>query len=204
MRPRRPAFPTPSATIGPVFPAHYFGEGDNDLTFVRDRSRPARGQKIYIGGWLYEAKRVPRWNSILELWQADAGGHFAHPNDPRNANADPDFMGWGRRASEDDGYYDFVTVKPGGYRDPYTGKLRAPHINLAITGSGLMRRLATTLFFPQEDGNGGDPVLSCIPKSRQKLLVLKPQKLKRAPPGAVSYRLDLVLQGKDETPFFVD
>ena len=204
MKARRRTFPTPSATIGPFFPAHYFGDGDNDLTFVRAQSQRARGRKIYIGGWLYEARRVPRWNSILELWQADAAGRFAHPNDPRHAEADPNFMGWGRRFSEDDGYWDFLTVKPGGYRDPYTGKMRAPHINLSITGSGLMRCVSTTLFFPGEDGNGLDPVFVAFPPSRRKLILLKPERLPRAPADAESYRLDLVLQGRDETPFFVD
>ena len=197
--------PTPSCTVGPFFPTHYFGASDHDLTLVNDPAKRAQGQKIYIGGRIYEAKRVPRWNSILELWQADANGCFAHPSDPRHAQADPDFMGWGRRASEDDGYYDFISVKPGGYADPLTGAQRAPHINVSIMGSGLMRRLVTTLFFPEEPGNAEDPVFLAIadPAVRERI-VLKPEPMERAPGDAIAYRLDIVLQGEDETPFFLD
>lgn len=197
--------PTPSATVGPFFPPHFFGTGDNDLSYIDDPARRARGQRIYIAGRVYEAGRVPRWNTIMELWQADAGGCFAHPNDPRAAQADPHFMGWGRRWTEDDGYYDFVTVKPGGYRDPLTGAMRAPHINLSLMGSGLMRRLVTTLFFPHEPGNDEDPVYAAItdPAARARVM-LQPARLARAPADAQAYTLDIVLQGEGETPFFID
>ena len=197
--------PTPSATVGPFFPTHYFGKADHDLTVAGDPLKRAKGRRIYIGGTIYEADRVPRWNSIVEIWQPDANGRFAHPNDPRHAEADPDFMGWGRRASEDDGYYDFVTVMPGGYADPLTGTQRAPHINVSIMGSGLMRRLVTTLFFPDQATNAGDPVFSAIPDATvRERLVLRPEKLPRAPADALAFRMDIVLQGEGETPFFVD
>ena len=197
--------PTPSCTVGPFFPTHYFGPQDNDLTVAGDSARRAKGTKIYIGGNVYEAGRVPRWNGIIEIWQPDASGHFAHPNDPGHAQADPDFMGWGRRATEDDGYYDFISVKPGGYKDPLTGTVRAPHINVSIMSSGLMRRLVTTFFFPGEAANASDPVFNAIPDAAvRERLILKPEKLPRAPADAVSYRLDIVLQGEGETPFFLD
>ncbi len=199
--------PTPSCTVGPFFPTHYFGAVDNDLTVASKAAgaQRAAGQKIYIGGNVYEAGRVPRWNGIVEIWQPDAAGHFAHPNDPSHDKADPNFMGWGRRATEDDGYYDFVTVKPGGYKDPLTGAMRAPHINVSIMSSGLMRRVVTTFFFPDEPLNAGDPVFNAISDARvRERILLKPEKLGRAPADAVSYRLDIVLQGEDETPFFLD
>jgi protocatechuate 3,4-dioxygenase alpha subunit len=170
-----------------------------------DPSKRARGAKIYIGGNVFEAARVARWNAIVEIWQPDASGHFAHPNDPGSFKADPDFMGWGRRSSEDDGYYDFTSVKPGSYKDPLTGAVRAPHINVSIMSSGLMRRLVTTFFFPDEPLNAGDPVFSAIPDAFvRERIILKPEKLARAPADAVSYRLDIVLQGENETPFFLD
>jgi protocatechuate 3,4-dioxygenase beta subunit len=197
--------PTPSATVGPFFPPHYFGDADNDLTLIDNQDQRAQGKKIYIAGRVYEAGRIPRWNTIIELWQADAGGRFAHPNDPRSAEADPHFMGWGRRWTEMDGFFDFISVKPGAYLDPLTGKARAPHINLSLMGSGLMRRLVTTLFFPDEPGNDEDPVYAAItdPEARARV-TLKPARFDRAPADAHSYLLDIVLQGEDETPFFVD
>lgn len=196
---------TPSATVGPFFPTHYFGPNDHDLTVVQGGSTPARGQKIYIGGTVFEAGRVPRWNSIVEIWQPDAGGRFAHPNDPGHAEADPNFMGWGRRASEDDGWYDFISVKPGGYADPITGSARAPHINVSVMGSGLMRRLVTTFFFPDEAANAADPVYCAITDAAiRDRIVLKPARLARAPADALAFRMDIVLQGEGETPFFLD
>ena len=202
-------FATPSATVGPFFPTHYFGAVDNDLTVATAEpgatTQRAAGHKVYIGGYVYEAERMPRWNGIIEIWQADASGHFAHPNDPGHAKADPNFMGWGRRATEDDGYYDFITVRPGSYEDPLTGTTRAPHINVSIMSSCLMRRLVTTFFFPDEPLNAGDPVFNAIPDPRvRERIVLKPAMLHRAPAGATTYRLDIVLQGEDETPFFLD
>lgn len=197
--------PTPSCTVGPFFPTHYFGAADNDLTTNGDPAMRAAGQKIYIGGNVFEAGRVPRWNGIVEIWQPDAAGHFAHPNDPEHARADPNFMGWGRRATEDDGYYDFISVKPGGYKDPLTGAVRAPHINVSIMSSGLMRRLVTTFFFPDEPANKTDPVFNAIDDAAvRERIILRPAKLARAPADAVGYLLDIVLQGEDETPFFVD
>ncbi len=197
--------PTASGTVGPFFPPHFFRPGDNDLTIVEPGAPAASGQRVFIFGHIYEAKRVPRWNAILEIWQADAGGRFAHPNDPRAAEADPHFIGWGRRASEDDGYFDFLTVMPGGFDDPVAKALRAPHINISVTGSGLMRRLTTTLFFPDQAANAGDPVFAAVTDAAARSrLILVPAASDKAPPGAKAYRVDLVLQGEDETPFFID
>ena len=197
--------PTAHQTVGPFFPTHFAGEGDHDLTFVDDSQHRAQGERIYIAGRVFEANRVPRRNALVEIWQADAGGRFDHPNDPEAAKADPHFMGWGRRCTEDDGYYDFITVKPGAYRDPVTGLVRAPHINLSLMGSGLMRRVVTTLFFPDEAGNATDPVLTAIPDARMReRLILRRAKLERAPADTTPYALDIVLQGEDETPFFAD
>lgn len=201
----REYIPTASGTVGPFFPPHFFRPGDNDLTIVEPGAPLAAGERIHVFGCLFEAGRVPRWNSIIELWQADAGGRFAHPNDPQAAQADPHFIGWGRRASETDGYFDFLTVKPGGFDDPVAKAMRAPHINVSITGSGLMRRLTTTLFFPDEPTNAADPVLSAVtdPSLRPRL-ILQAASSDKAPAGTRSYRIDLVLQGEGETPFFID
>lgn len=197
--------PTASGTVGPFFPPHFIRPDDNDLTVIEPGAAAAEGERIYLSGRIFEAGRVPRWNAILEIWQADARGCFAHPNDPRAAEADPYFMGWGRRASENDGYFDFITVKPGGFDDPVTGTRRTPHINLSVTGSGLMRRLTTTLFFPDEPGNAGDPVFAAVTDTsvRARLVVTRAA-APRAPANATAYRIDIVLQGEDETPFFVD
>lgn len=189
--------PTASATIGPFFPPHFFGPLDHDLTRLTADGPTARGERITIRGQVFEANRVPRWNCIIELWQADAGGTFAHPLDPRAAGVDPNFMGWGRCSTGNDGAFEFVTVMPGGYVDPITQRVRAPHINVAIMGSGLMRRLVTTLFFAGTEANNADPIMAVVPNARRRALQMTQQR-------AAHYQIDLVLQGEGETPFFVD
>ena len=197
--------PTPSHTVGPFFPDQFSGAAMRDLTFVGDPAKRAQGRKICIGGNIFEAGRVPRWNCLVEIWQPDANGCFAHPNDPRHARADPNFAGWGRCSSDHAGWYHFISVRPGGYADPLTGRQRAPHVDIAIMGSGLMRRLVTTLFFPDEAANAQDPVFNAIAETAvRERLILKPARFERMPDDALAYRLDIVLQGEGETPFFVD
>jgi protocatechuate 3,4-dioxygenase alpha subunit len=196
--------PTASGTVGPFFPPHFIGPHDNDLTIVVPGRPAAAGERIFVFGNLYEARRVPRWNSLIELWQADALGRFAHPNDARAAEADPNFLGWGRYASRDDGGFEFVTVKPGGFDDPVARARRAPHIDVSIMGSGLMRRLTTTLFFEGEADNDADPVYSAVPAASRARLLLRRAASPRAPAGLAAWRIDIVLQGEAETPFFLD
>ena len=197
--------PTASGTVGPYFPPRFFGASDNDLTVITPGAPAAQGERIHISGRVYEANRVPRFNTIIELWQADAGGRFAHPNDPRHIDADPHFIGWGRTWTDKDGRFEFFTVKPCAYLDPVSKQQRAPHINVSFTGSGLMRRLVTTIYFPGEAGNDADPVLAVIGDSALRArLVLKAAKSANAPAGVTSYEIDFVLQGEGETPFFID
>ena len=145
--------PTGEATLGPFFPESYVDIGANDLTKVRRRN--AKGLPIEITGHVVQEDGAPIRNVILEIWQADANGIFRHPADPQSRNADPDFLGWGRAATGPDGRYVFRTIKPGGYRMP-DGTKRAPHINMLIMASGLMRQLQTVMFFDGEAANETD------------------------------------------------
>ena len=211
-----PWIPTASGTVGPFFPPRFFGEADNDLTIVAPHpldsasatstpAQHAQGERIQISGHVYEAGRVPRLNTIVEIWQADANGCFAHPADPRHAQADPHFMGWGRTWTDKEGCFEFITVKPGAYLDPVSTQQRAPHINISFTGSGLMRRLVTTLYFPDDARNDADPVLAVIPESALRArLILKLTANTLAPASVPHYLIDIELQGEEETPFFVD
>lgn len=175
--------PTGEATLGPFFPPRYVDEGANDLTKLE--GRPAKGEVIEISGSVTQEDGAPLDNLVLEIWQADASGIYRHPADPRHARADPNFLGWGRAATDRDGRYRFRTIKPGAPEG------RAPHINFMVMYSGLMRILKTTLFF--DDSN--DPVLNLIPPSRRKLLVAK---------GKNPFEFNIRLRGEDETPFFDD
>jgi len=178
---RAALIPTGEATVGPFFPPRYIDAGANDLTMLDGRK--AKGEPIEIHGRVVQEDGAPLENLLVEIWQADAGGVYRHPADPREAQADPDFLGWGRAATDGQGNYRFRTIRPGAPAG------RAPHINFMVMCSGLMRILKTAMFF--EDGN--DPVLLAVPPSRRSLLIAKNQ-----------YEFNIRLRGKGETPFFDD
>jgi protocatechuate 3,4-dioxygenase alpha subunit len=175
--------PTGEATLGPFFPPRYVDKGANDLTRVGKRA--AKGEAIEITGRVTQEDGAPLDNLVIEIWQADARGIYRHPADPRHAEADPNFLGWGRAATDKDGRYRFRTIRPGAPAG------RAPHINFMVMYSGLMRILKTTLFFEISF----DPVLSLVSRERQKLLIAKSKN---------PYEFNIRLRGEGETPFFDD
>ena len=185
--------PLSSHTIGPFFPKTFFREGDNDLARVAPGALPSRrGTPIRLHGRVLREGGLPCINAILEAWQADAAGRFRHPADPDWAQADPDFLGWGRAWTDAEGYYEFHTLLPGAFLD------RAPHVNLLVMASGLMQPVATTLFFPQfAEANAADPMLNLLPPPLRPRLVASPD-------NDGGYRLDIRLRGSpaEETPFF--
>ncbi len=195
--------PTSQHTIGPFFPQTFFGEGDNDLTRRAAGAPPtARGEAILLRGRVLKEGGLPCLNMILEAWQADAAGRFDHPADPERALADPGFLGWGRAWTDAEGRYEFRTLLPGGSDDP-AGR-RAPHVHLAVMGAGLMRRVQTTLFFPDFAAeNAGDPVLALVPEARRPGLVAQAA---GEAEGLRVFRFDIRLRGDagEETPFFED
>lgn len=198
-----PLPPTSQETIGPFFPRTYFREGDNDLTRTAPDAAPTRrGEAILLRGRVTREGGFPCLNMILEAWQADAGGHFDHPLDPERQLADPDFLGWGRAWTDEDGQFEFRTVLPGGYADA-TGR-RAPHINLTVMGAGLMRRVLTTAFFPGFPAeNAADPLLALLPERQRGRLIAR---LDGEADGLRVFRFDIRLRGSadEETPFFED
>ena len=177
--------PTGEATIGPFFPPRYVDAGADDLTVFDGRR--AKGEAIEVHGRVLQADGAALENLIVEIWQADAAGIFRHPADPRHAQADPDFLGWGRAATDAQGRYRFRTIRPGAPQG------RQPHINFMLMFSGLMRILKTTMFFNESS----DPVLDVVPFSRKKLLVGEKS-------GTNLYTFDIRLCGENETPFFDD
>ncbi|HTP61107.1 MAG TPA: protocatechuate 3,4-dioxygenase subunit alpha [Burkholderiales bacterium] len=180
----RGAIPTSEATIGPFFPPRYVDQGANDLTVFEGRR--AKGEAIEIRGRVLQEDGAPLDNLVVEIWQADAAGVYRHPADPRHAQADPNFFGWGRAATDKEGRYSFHTIRPGAPQG------RQPHVNFMVMYSGLMRILKTTMFFAE----GSDPVLDLV-LERKNLLVGK-----KEAPGL--YIFDIRLRGENETPFFDD
>jgi protocatechuate 3,4-dioxygenase alpha subunit len=191
---------SPGCTTGPFFPRE-FSNGNEDLT--GREARTARGEHILLTGQVLELNAKPAIDLVLEIWQPDANGIFRHPLDPRALQADPGFWGWGRARTSQHGWYRFRTVLPGSYRGD-DGADRCPHINCAILGIGLTRRLVTTAFFSGTPDMVRDPVLDCVPDAtRRRRLFANRDPLLDAE-GLPAYRFDIILRGPNETPFFVD
>lgn len=143
---------------------------------------------------MFDGDGVAVPDCMLEIWQADAQGRFADPQDKR-ALPNASFRGFARCGTDKDGNYAFETIKPGVVPDP-DGKPQAPHILLAVFGRGMLRHLYTRLYFGDEPGNAADPVLALVPAERRATLTA----VREA--GKPVYRLDLRLRGGDETVFF--
>ena len=193
--------PVPSSysTIGPFF-LKPLVDGFEDLTLCNDKV--ARGKHILLAGRVVEEGNVGVLNAVVEIWQADANGVFAHPLDPRSAEADPGFFGWGRARTDQEGRYQFRTILPGPSREE-NGAVRCPHINVMVLAIGLTRRLVTTAFFSDTPDPVDDPVWNCVPsRTRSRLRVARDESLDRG--GVPAYRFDIVLRGENETPFFLD
>lgn len=156
-----------------------------------------QGERIAVEGRVIDGSGTPVRDAVIELWQANAAGRYAHPGDRQSSKAlDPHFRGWGRASTNfETGVYRFETIKPGVVmgRD---GRPMAPHLNLWIVARGINQGLHTRMYFDDEaDANAKDPVLNLIEWTvRRGTLVGKRD-------GAV-YRFDIVLQGDGETVFF--
>lgn len=191
--------PSSYSTIGPFF-LKPLVDGFEDLTLCNDKI--ARGKHILLAGRVVEEGNVGVLNAVVEIWQADADGVFAHPLDPRSAEADPGFFGWGRARTDQEGRYQFRTILPGPSLEE-NGAVRCPHINVMVLAIGLTRRLVTTAFFSDTPDPVDDPVWNCVPsRTRSRLRVARDESLDRG--GVPAYRFDIVLRGENETPFFLD
>jgi protocatechuate 3,4-dioxygenase alpha subunit len=180
---------TPSQTVGPYLRIGLIG-GPIGSHLV-DPSDP---RALRIRGSLLDANREPVPDGLIEIWQANTVGRYAHPADGRGELPLEDgFIGFGRSDTEGDGF-EFVTVKPG--RVPWIdGRLQAPHLVVGVFARGLLKRVATRMYFPDEhEANGEDPVLAALAPEERDTLVA------HAEGGGL--RFDIVLQGAGQTTFF--
>jgi protocatechuate 3,4-dioxygenase alpha subunit len=188
---------TPSQTVGPFFKYGLTPTGDyawNDAFTISTLTPDVTGDRVHIEGRVLDGDGVAVPDARLEIWQADAQGRFADPQDKR-ALPNASFRGFARCGTDKDGNYAFDTVKPGAVPD-LDGKLQAPHILLAVFGRGMLRHLYTRIYFSDEAGNAADPVLALVPTERRATLIATREA------GKAVYRLDLRLQGDNETVFF--
>lgn len=190
---------TPSQTVGPFFSYGLASDqyGFSELSSIAvgeiaDDDEP--GEHIKLIGIIYDGKGVPVSDALVEVWQADAQGRFAHPTDGRQKNTP--FTGFGRFGTRTDpkNRFIFSTVKPG-----VSGEGEAPHINLIVFMRGLLSHVYTRVYFSDEEtANAADPVLQSVPAERRETLIAKRQDSS----AGVVYRFDIHMQGDQETVFF--
>ncbi len=180
---------TPSQTIGPFFAMRLPWP---DGPYVVPQDTPGA---IRITGRVYDGAGNVVPDALIETWQADPDGRFAHPDDPRGPGGST-FRGFGRCPTGPDGSYHIVTLKPGPLPCP-EGGTEAPHLDVSVFARGLLNRVVTRLYFPDETvANAADPVLSSIAETgRRDTLIAREQ------PGG-GLRFDIRLQGDGETVFF--
>jgi protocatechuate 3,4-dioxygenase, alpha subunit len=146
---------------------------------------------IVIRGVVRDGVREPVPDALIEIWQADPDGRFPHPDDPRGEVRYQGLRPFGRCATDAQGRFWFRTLKPG----RVDGE-QAPHIDVTVLARGLLRQLATRMYFPDEqDANAEDPTLHQLDEADRALLILEPD--------GDAMRFDIRLQGGDETPFFL-
>jgi protocatechuate 3,4-dioxygenase alpha subunit len=184
--------PTASQTAGPFFHLGLTSKGS-----VGNLVKPeTRGERIRLLCRVLDGDGLPVPDAMIEIWQANAEGKYNHPDDDQQKPPDPAFLGFGRLATDDNGACVFTTIRPG--RVPGTGgKLQASHINVSVFARGILKRLATRMYFSGDPAAAQDPVLTLVPQHRRSTLLARED---QACSG--DWHFDIHLCGPQETVFF--
>ena len=192
-----------SEVTGPIFTPDELGPLDNDLVLNYAKGGDPIGEQIIVHGYVLDGNGRPVRNTLVEIWQANAGGRYRHRNDTYIAPIDPNFGGCGRMLTDDNGHYFFRTVKPGAY--PFRNAVnswRPAHIHYSVFGSGFAQRLITQMYFEGDPLIPYDSILATIPdKSAAERLVARLDLNAAKPLECLAYRFDIVLRGRRQTLF---
>lgn len=182
---------TTSQTVGP-----FFSIGLTRMEKVNLAAPGLSGERVTIVGRVLDGDGKPVPDAMLEIWQANSHGKYAHPEDEQKKPMDPGFQGYGRIPVDQGGRFQFTTIKPGKVPGP-DGAIQAPHIAVSVFMRGLLRRLITRIYFPEEAANAGDFVLRLVEPERQATLIAR-----KNANEAGTLEWDVILQGPAETVFF--
>ena len=191
---------TLSEITGPVYSYGQIGPMDNDLT--RQHAGEPLGERIIVAGRVLDTDERPVPDTLVEIWQANAAGRYAHAGDTHQAPLDPNFSGAGRMVTDSNGYFQFITIKPGAYPwQNHTNAWRPPHVHFSVFGHSFLTRLMTQMYFPGDPLLQFDPIFNAVPteRARQRLVAAFALELTE-PRWALGYRFDIVLRGRDATP----
>lgn len=188
--------------FAPCPPLPFVRPGEHDLTRIAPGRPQADGEAIVITGRILDEDLRPVRRTLVEVWNANARGRYSHTADAGRADAplDPNFYGFGRLITDDEGRYQLRTIKPGAYiarRD--IGWWRPPHVHFSVVGSGV--RLVTQMYFPGEPLNEKDFIYLIVPDADRDRIIGQPA----APShGDRGFRFDIVIRGRFQTPPDID
>ncbi|WIY02558.1 protocatechuate 3,4-dioxygenase subunit beta [Amycolatopsis mongoliensis] len=186
---------------GPLLGPGRLGEFDNDLT--RQHAGEPQGQRIIVTGRLLDGDGRPVRDSLVEIWQANAGGRYRHTGDRWPSPLDPNFDGVGRALTDSDGRYTFTTIKPGAYPwKNHDNAWRPAHIHFSVFGSAFTQRLVTQMYFPDDPLFSQDPIFNSIPdeKARRRMVSRYDHEITQSE-WALGFQFDIVLRGRDASVF---
>jgi protocatechuate 3,4-dioxygenase, beta subunit len=201
--PSRPLVPAPARLAdlaAPVFGDETVGPGDQDLT--RQHGGEPLGERILVTGRVLEGEGRPVRGALVEIWQANAAGRYVHAVDQHPAPLDPNFTGAGRCLTDDDGKYEFITVKPGAYPwKNHPNAWRPAHIHFSLFGRAFTDRLVTQMYFPGDPLFAYDPIFQSVrdPQARERLIA-KFDLDTTQEEWALGYVFDVVLGGRLAIP----
>ena len=203
--PTKPLVPlkhTLSELTGPVYGHDVILEHDNDLTMNARKNGEPMGERIVVAGKVTDEAGRPIRNTLVEIWQANAAGRYIHKVDQHNAPLDPNFFGGGRCLTDKEGNYKFYTIKPGAYPwGNHPNAWRPNHIHFSLFGEQITSRLVTQMYFPGDPLLDLDPVFQGVPVKYRYLLISQFELDLTEQDFALGYRFDIVLRGRNETPF---
>jgi protocatechuate 3,4-dioxygenase beta subunit len=191
---------TLSELTGPVYPYGKIEAADNDLT--RQHAGEPLGERIIVQGRVLDEDGRPIPHTLVEVWQANAAGRYAHRVDAHPAPLDPNFSGAGRTLTDEHGRYRFVTIKPGAYPwRNHDNAWRPAHIHFSLFGNSFLSRLVTQMYFPGDPLMPFDPVLNSIPDAGARKRLISHFDLNvTEPEWALGFTFDIVLRGAQATP----
>lgn len=161
---------TPSQVEGPFYPINPQSDRDLDLTHIQGHASAAKGEAIWVTGRVVDENGEPLANAVVDVWQANAAGRYAHPGDTNSAPLDPNFQGWGIVNTNESGEYRFKTIKPGAYGASGSWS-RPPHIHFKVSKRGFFE-LTTQMYFAGEALNESDGILNNLPEPGRSSLIV--------------------------------
>jgi protocatechuate 3,4-dioxygenase, beta subunit len=192
---------TLSEITGPAFDPSIVNVKAFDLT--QQHSGEPIGERIVVSGRVLDedGRAVP--HTLIEVWQANAAGRYLHDVDQHNAPLDPNFTGTGHVLTDENGQYRFVTIRPGAYPwRNHANAWRPAHIHFSLFGPAFATRLITQMFFPGDPLLSHDPIFNCTADERARNRLISEFDWETTlPEHALGYRFDIVLSGRDATPW---